>query len=608
MKADNAHPGNESAEANALEHKALEEALELTGLIMNDDIDGASKGLQHGESTFHRLGVAVTLFIRSVLGFEKEVMAETTAKLADCENRALNDIRRSKKSGIDPGSRGRIYPPGTEYELVRAEAQLMGAVVGVLHESLLEATKGFYKLRKSYIALSSILAVESETASRASQTTGLPGISLGTPQFSEERDGVGNRNESLTDEIAISALHTIGRPSSTSNGITASHEQTYANIHNFDPLTGSGSRSDYADSLIYRTDDVIDVFIHSGANMCLGVIFLILSLIPPAFSRILSIVGFRGDRAGGIRMLWRSAAHSNINGALAGMILLAYYNGILGSVDIVPDEKDYDEDAQSVGLPTSKCRRLLGELRARYPKSRLWRVEESRLLANNKELQKAIHILTTGEVSKMRQVTALNDFELSINAMAVQDWNLMHDSFLACLKVNDWSPAMYYYMAGCASLELYRNAVQDRDTVEALQQREKAESYFRKAPQTVGKKRFMARQLPIETFVQRKVQKWENLAKLHGANLADVVGSSPALEMCYMWNGAKRMGEGELRKGIENLRWERCTAEPQVFESIKAQKDEMAVWAISMASLLRGQGKLEDARSVLGQNVLNHDR
>lgn len=547
-------------ESLAKERDHLADALKWTALIMNDDIDGAWQGLERGDSSFHSLGAAVTFFMRSILGFEKEVMAQAATMLSNCETQAWNEYKRAQKYGGDEDvSTSRIYPPGTEYELVRAETQLMSAVVGVLNESVVEAMKSFYKLRKAFIILDGIIAAEAKAH--------------------------------------------VGVPNET------------ANNSNPDGLRSSASpelNSVHAESELDITDP-IDVFIHSGANMCFGLIHLILSLVPPAFSRILSVVGFRGDRARGVRMLWRSASHDNIHGALAGMFLLAYYN--IGTVDILPSPKDYDSDAEAVGPPQQKCRELLHELRARYPDSRLWRIEEARLYANDKNLPRAIELLSTGKQSAMKQVTAVNHFELGINAMIMQKWALMRDTFLLCLETSDWSPGMYYYLAGCAALELYRDAYHDdtqadnaEHATEVKRLKDQAEEYLRKVPHVSGKQRLMARQLPLEIFAQRKLQKWEARATLLGIDLADAVGSSPALEISYMWSGQKRMGSQELELALTHLDWNRCTAGQEVIEKLKTEKDDLAVWAIGMSSILQGVGKMDDAVHLLQQNVLLHDK
>ncbi|RFU81957.1 mitochondrial outer membrane iml-2 [Trichoderma arundinaceum] len=596
------------------EKENLVDAMKWVELIMNDDIDGAWEKLQLGDSSFHEMGSAVAFFMRSVLGFEKQVMTEATARLNDCETRAWSDLKRAQKHGAAYNS-SKLYPPGTEYELIIAETQLMGAVVGVLHESLVEAMRSFYKLRKAFLTLDGIVASEAKifgkgsTGSSRSSLTGSSSTADGSESESNGSTQNGSDSEAFVDvSESLSGQQTPSSQADASSTSTAAklEQLSLGKLEDASKLSLRSRDSDLSSDI--ELDNPVDKFIHSGANMCFGVLLLILSLIPPAFSRILSVVGFHGDRRRAVKMLWKSAVHSNINGAVAGMMLLAYYNGLLGAADILPDQKDYDEDAEAVGPPIEKCEKLLADMRARYPDSRLWRVEESRMLANERKITEALELLKTGKESKMKQVAALNNFELSLNGMMSYEWELMRDSFLKCLEVNDWSPSLYYYMAGCASLELYRDAFHGGDKDEARRQKTKTEEFFRKAPTVIGKKRLMARQLPLETFLQRKIQKWEDRAKSLSIDLVDAIGPSPALEMCYVWNGQKRMGTEQLEKGLDYMKWERCTASKEVVAKMQEEKDETAVWAVCMASLLRGAGKLDEARKVLQEKVIAHDR
>ncbi|KAH7131607.1 hypothetical protein B0J13DRAFT_107270 [Dactylonectria estremocensis] len=575
---------SDSARDNmAKEMEDIDDAMASSALIMNDDMEGASERLQTGDSSFHQLGMAVTIFMRSVLGFEKDVMAETTAKLDECEARAWNDYKKAQRHGkARAGSK--LYPPGTEYEVVRAETQLMGAVVGVLHESLIEAMKSFYKLRKAYFTLDAIIAAEEKA-------------------FRELEEKAEVESKASKDSTTVSGLQTPATTTDPSTAATSPDETTNGTDES---SLRPKPKSEPADRVII--DNPLDIFVHSGASMCFGLLLLLLTLVPPSFSRILAVVGFSGDRERGVRMLWRSTAYNNVNGAISAMVLLAYYNGLLGVVDILPDAKDFDEHADVVGPPVEKCDQLLATMRERYPDSRLWRVEEARQYSNEQQLPKAVEILTTGEESKMKQVAAVNNFELSISYMFVQNWVGMRDAFLRCLEVNDWSPALYYYMAGSASLELYRDAVQSGDETEARRQKTKVHEFFAKAPTVVGKKRFIGRQLPIESYLHRKIQKWEERAKAAGIDLADAIGPSPALEMAYMWNGPKRMGPVELERGMANLKWERCTAKPEVVEAMKKEIDEMGIWALLTGTLLKRMGKYDEARALLQEHILSQDR
>ncbi|KAL9006223.1 MAG: hypothetical protein Q9188_001047 [Gyalolechia gomerana] len=636
---------------------------------MNDDLQAAEDGLANGTSSFHKMGKGMVAFLRATLGFEPEIMREASDRLADAEATASADLRRAQRD--THAYRSAIYPPGSEYALCLAESQLMSAVVGVLNESLTESIRGFYKLRKAFVTLDGILdaenkymrglskqsldgrrSVDSLQSNRSSQATkGVPG------GFADEPVDAKKQEKPLPDVVRRNEARAAVKSTATANGQTTpeddeedefydadevhddkSKPETYAGLVEIEGLTKNLAKSSLDEESRNGSHELpplkalssshkgldhdpdsdilsnpIDAFIHSGANLCFGLLLVMISMIPPAFNKLLFIIGFHGDRDRGLRLLWQASKFHNINGAFAGLSLLGYYHGVVGFADILPEpiltktsDNTIQQDVQ--GYPKERCEALLKEMRTRHPKSHLWLLEEARMEAMNRRLSTALSILESSSKTKspLKQVEALNMFEKSLNSMYIHNYALCAESFLDCVKLNNWSHALYYYIAGAAHVEMYRQSISPgKSAKEKKVHAEKATEYLQLAPKHAGKKKFMARQLPFDRFVTRKIRKWEQRAKEWDVPFIDAVGVSPLEEMTYFWRGNRRMDGSQLQTSLENLAWSE-TRDNITWE--KEEKDERAILSVLKATTLRSLRRWDEAISVLKEGVLGVEK
>lgn len=114
------------------------------------------------------------------------------------------------------------------------------------------------------------------------------------------------------------------------------------------------------DNLIFNIGDpdisTIDEFIHSGVNLCFGILQVVLSLIPPAIGKVLSVVGFKGSREVGLQMVWKAAAERNIHGGIGLLFLLVFYDGPFQFTDVdfdIPSTEELEKVKNKISRTTS---------------------------------------------------------------------------------------------------------------------------------------------------------------------------------------------------------------------------------------------------------------
>ncbi|KAF2272564.1 uncharacterized protein EI97DRAFT_385457 [Westerdykella ornata] len=602
----------------AMSMTALDEIAQTVTYIMADDVDGAEAYLSKG----------------------------TSEKLSAAEDAAHKHQQHAV--GNPSTYQSAIYPPGTEYAVCLAEARLMSAIVGVLNETLTEAIKSFYKLRKAYITLESVMEAERQyinakssgslesSESGAFALSGTPSAAVSssglTATTQEKKEALQKANKSpdgedddfefvdadedhtgvstpqqYTGHLAGAAEKQAPSPTSPPNDTSnrpSSPEppvSTSEDIPDIAPLTLAPTISSGVDISLFGTHPV-EQFISSGANFCFGILLLIISLVPPAFATLLKIVGFKGDRERGIQMLWQATKYHNIHGAMAGLVLFGFYSTILGFCDILPRHGPGS-------YPKQRCKALLAEMRQRHPKSHLWLLEEARMMASEKDLEAAVAFMENMGECPLKQLEALQWFERSLNLMYMHEYERTSKSFQKCVTLNNWSHGLYYYICGAAHTEAYRRALAKTppDAEEAKKQKAKAKAMFDKVIPNVGKKRFMARQLPFDVFVSRKMQKWEARAKSWGVDLVDAAGVSPLEELIYLWNGYKRMGEKHLTTSLENLAWSENGAWNPLWEKEEG-RDEKGILALLRAATLRSLGRTSEAKEILQREIIEHDK
>ncbi|KAL6940240.1 hypothetical protein ACO0QE_004137 [Hanseniaspora vineae] len=383
----------------------------------------------------------------------------------------------------------------------------------------------------------------------------------------------------------------------------------------------------------------VDEFIESGCDLCFGIIQVVLSLIPPAIGGVLSIIGFRGNREDGLRLIWRCVQERNIHGGLGLCGLLFYYNGPFQFVD---DDFDIPATTNSVSSlqqsmssasissgsssslgaktgsanremtshellhPGKKLHDELLKARAVFPNSALWILQEGAVLAGNGKLDEALEVMDSIDLNliEMKQVKTQLVFNRAIMLVYLQKYERAAEDFLYLLEINDWSHAFYTYFAGCCYLENYRMcqmgvSTDGLDMSKMDFYREKATTLIYKAPSYLNTKKFMAKNLPFDRFMNRKVTMFQNIAKKYNIkDPLDCIPISPVNELTYLYDGYTRMYEKNLLNSLKMvIEYKNPAIDLQL-------EDQETIKEFLTAVIYRRVGKVSEGCEILDQKII----
>jgi hypothetical protein len=397
-----------------------------------------------------------------------------------------------------------------------------------------------------------------------------------------------------------------------------------------------------------------DEFIHSGVQLCFGILQVVLSLIPPTIGKVLSIVGFKGDKEIGLKMLWRTAITSrNIHGALALLCLLVFYDGPIQFVDVgyqLPGQEDEnvkdiislegkasvseDELLKILENPALYTPQILTKARNIFPHNALWVLQEGRMLAAAGKLHQATDMMQKftddpANTIQMQQIEALLVFDRAMYYSFLHEFDRAAEDYISLISLNSWSKGVYLFLAAASYLGKYRMIQMDLikvDDKEAELEKyaDLAETYLKLAPTYVpghghnasGKKGGIGggnKQMPFDKFLLRKVAHIEaRKLQYPGVPLVDLVGTSLIHELIYFWNGYNRMTLKELELTLTILGYSgapnselSANNDELNYAKIDESRDEAMIRYFLQSIALRLLNKIDEGLAVLNSHVIS---
>lgn len=339
-------------------------------------------------------------------------------------------------------------------------------------------------------------------------------------------------------------------------------------------------------SIVHEDTNIplVDEAIQSGVLMCYGLLTLIISLLPPKLTKVLNLLGFHGERDEALKYLWLAASKPrSLQGAASFASLVQYYGGAVQLCDI------YDTSDGQDGWPVQKCFKTLEEINEHYPKGKLWVLHDAKLHGMQKDLSKALAVLDRGfaaEKPEIQQIETLMLFEYALDCSFDHQYTKAAEHYIRVRDQNDWSTALYTYFAACCYIEDMRSNGNPESLTKANELLDTIPKMFQTKQKLFGGTKVT---VPIESLIERRINKWSARRDQVGGTggLAEFAGSSPIMELIYVYNGYRRMDKASLE------RWRAVPPAPDM------DPDDEMCRVLMSAVVLRNLGEITEAGTLL---------
>ncbi|EMD38154.1 hypothetical protein CERSUDRAFT_113305 [Gelatoporia subvermispora B] len=530
--------------------------------LFSNDLVKARETFSNSDSPFHALGLGVCAFLEAALGMETGLMAEASRCLALSEAGAKKQLKSSKS--VKPNTQ---FPPGTEWELLLADAVILLGLTHALSESYMGYMQCLYAMNSAHTKFSKLF-----------KTVYPHGLSeLPTPATS----------------VAPSRAPSVISDTSSSTSTTTTKQSTGRSFFRW------GSSAPVAPtavpSLSMVSDGSVDELIMSGTAFGYGLFNLVFSLLPAKIRGVVGFLGFNHDRKLALQALAVSAARNDVHAVFAGLSLMTYHGVVLLL-------SGYQADEQHI---LKQYRAVVDKVSSRYPDGSLWILNHAKILRMSYDTEGAINVLQDGlrpdRPKSFAQADGLLVFELAWTLLSQRRYQEAADTFIKMTEINSWSHATYYFIAaGChISLKNYEEAQKLLDAI----------------PDLIDKRKIGGKDLPTEVFIKKKLAFYQEKQKRwtgSDANFAQCIRVSPAEELAIFWNTHARIKKDVAEAHIADL----CsfsptptiaspyitvedTPHPAPARADLDTTDEIAVRALLLGITHRTAGAFETARAFL---------